>query len=224
MPEFAGIYELAEVVRYLQATSCAPSPSYEQVRRWVRSGLPMPDLVVTRGRNLVVVFEDLISLRLVVALRQAGFSLQHIRSVHDWLQDATNCQRPFAIQELWVSSSDIFVQMEKQLLSASKRGQYAMGLVKGWLRTLGRPDLPTDMTFKQANGCALAASWKPQPHVVLDPLVQFGAPCLEGTRIPTRAVWSMVRAGDSPRAVARDYGVSLVEVEAAIEWEKRLAA
>ena len=63
----------------------------------------------------------------------------------------------------------------------------------------------------------VARSWSPQPGVVLDPAVQFGEPCIRDTRIPTRAVWSLVRGGDSQDLVARAYGITQGELTAALE-------
>lgn len=224
MPDFAGIYEVAETARYLQATAFGKRPAYQAVRRWTRSGLPYPTARSIPAKDLFLVFVDLVSLRMIVCLRQAGFSLQHIRKVHQWLQEAMKCDRPFAVRELWISESEVFINMERQWLSATRQGQYAMDFVKQWLSSLGPPDRPLDMTFTASDGFSVASSWKPRPYILLDPLIQFGTPCIEGTRIPTRAVWSMVRGGDSPKAIARDYGVALDKIEAAIEWEQRLAS
>lgn len=223
MLAFVGAYELAEASRYLYATSPGKLPAYPCVRRWVRSGLPVADARSTPGKQLLLTFEDLISLRMVIALRVAGFSLQHIRKVHGWLQEATRYSRPFALKELWVSETEVFVRMEGWL-SATRRGQYAMEFIKDWLRRLRRPlDSALDLSFAKVNGQEVASTWISHPYVVLDPLVQFGAPCIQGTRIPTGAVWSMFLGGDKPEAVAKDYGVPVFKVHAALEWEKRLA-
>lgn len=223
MSAFAGIYELAEAGRYLYITAPEKPPRYSAVRRWVRSGLPVSEGPSIPAKDLFLTFEELVSLRMIVALRIAGFSLQHIRRVHQWLQDHTSYLRPFALKDLWVSETDIFVEMAG-LLSATRRGQYAMEFVKEWLRRLRRPlDDSLDLTFMTVNGKEIACSWMAHPYVVLDPLVQFGAPCIEGTRIPTTAVWSMFRGGDKPRAIARDYGVSLLKVQSALEWENKIA-
>lgn len=223
MPAFAGIYELAEASRYLYITAPQRPPHYSAVRRWIRSGLPVPEARSIPAKDLFLTFEDLVSLRMIVALRVAGFSLHHIRRVHQWLENVTDYTRPFALKDLWISQTDIFIEMEG-LLSATRRGQYAMEFIKEWLHRLHRPpDVSLDLTFKKENGKEVASKWTPQPYVVLDPLVQFGAPCLEGTRIPTTAVWSMFMGGDEPEAIARDYGVGLMKVQASLEWERKIA-
>lgn len=224
MPAFAGIYELAEVGKYLHATTPRKPPHYSALRRWVRSGLPVSERPFPPTRNLLLTFEDLVSLRMIVALRAEGFSLQHVRRVHLWLQEVTEYPRPFALKDLWVSDTDVFAEMEQRLLSATKRGQYAMNFIKEWLRRLRRPvDGSLDLTFKKANGREIASTWTAHSYVLLNPLVQFGAPCIEGTRIPTKAVWLMYLGGDKPAALAKDYRVSLPKVQSALEWEKKIA-
>lgn len=224
MSAFAGIYELAEASRYLYVTVPGKPPLYPALHRWVRSGLPAPEAPSIPAENLFLTFEDLVSLRMIVALRIAGFSLQHIRRVNSWLQKATDYSRPFALKDLWVSEMDIFIGMERALLSATRRGQYAMEFIKEWLRHLRRPpDSSLDLSFKKIAGKEIASTWTPHPYVVLNPLVQFGTPCIEGTRIPTRTVWSMVMGGDRPEAIAKDYDVPILKVQSALEWEKRLA-
>jgi len=223
MSVFAGIYELTEASRYLYVTAPESSPHYSTFHRWVRSGLPLPEGSSIPTRDLTLTFEDLVSLRMIVTLRVAGFSLQHIRRVYQWLTEITGYRRPFALKDLWISQTEIFIEMEG-LLSATRRGQYAMEFVKQWLSHLRRPLEDTiDLTFKKFDGKEVASSWTPYTYVVLDPLVQFGTPCIDGTRIPTKAIWSSFSGGDTLKAIARDYGVPLVKMESALEWERKIA-
>jgi uncharacterized protein (DUF433 family) len=224
MTSFAGIYEVPEAGRYLYITAPQRPPHYSAIHRWVKSGLPVPEARYIPAKELFLTFEDLISLRMVVALRIAGFSLQHVRRVHRWLVEVTGYPRPFALKDLWVSETDIFIEMESCLLSATRRGQYAMEFIKEWLRRLRRPPKGAlDLAFKDVSGKEIACSWMPHPYVVLDPLVQFGAPCIEETRIPTRAIWFMFLGGDTPEVIAKDYGVSLRKVQSGLEWERNIA-
>ena len=69
----------------------------------------------------------------------------------------------------------------------------------------------------------VASRWSPQPGVVLDPAVQFGEPCIQDTRIPTRAVWSLVRGGAPRDLVAHSYGITPQELSAALRFENKVA-
>lgn len=70
----------------------------------------------------------------------------------------------------------------------------------------------------------VASKWSPRSGVMLDPSVQFGEPCIPNTRIPTRAIWSLVHGGDPPDLVAQSYGITPEELSAAFHWENKIAA
>jgi uncharacterized protein (DUF433 family) len=61
--------------------------------------------------------------------------------------------------------------------------------------------------------------WRPWKGVKIDPEIQFGAPCIEGTRIETESIWSFSRSGTSAERLAELYEVQRSAVEAALAWE-----
>ena len=91
--------------------------------------------------------------------------------------------------------------------------QLAMSIVKDYLIPV------SGLQFKDQ----VASKWSPQPGVMLDLCLQFGEPCIQDTRIPTRALWSLVRGGDPPDLVARSYGITPQELTAALNWENKIA-
>ena len=60
-------------------------------------------------------------------------------------------------------------------------------------------------------------------YIVVDPRRQFGTPIIEGTRLSTEVLFGTNAAGDSAEWLAHAYGLDLVQVEAAIRFEQRLA-
>jgi len=215
-PGFVGIYEVREAARYLAVTTPkrdGPITS-QTMLRWIRSGLALPAYRGVRGRELLIEFEDLVTMRMVARLRSAGFSLQHIRKVENWLRSKTKYPRPFAIKPVWFRESDIFSELEGYLLSISRCGQHPLDFIKESI-------VRVDMTFDRS---LVARSWEPHSDVLLDPRVQCGEPCIGGTRVPTRAIWSMVVGGDSPAVVAMSYEIEESQVRNGLEWERRLAA
>lgn len=60
-------------------------------------------------------------------------------------------------------------------------------------------------------------------YIVVDPRRQFGIPIVEGTRLSTEVLYGTNAAGDSAEWLAHAYGLDLVQVEAAIRFEQRLA-
>ena len=123
---------------------------------------------------------------------------------------------PFVSRPLWTYASDVYTEFEGQLMVASRFGQRAMDFVKEWLRKV---DL--DMTFDNSD---LVSSWAPYPDIRIDPRVQLGQACVDGTRIPTNAIWGKIIAGDSHEIVAKLYDLTNSQIRHAIEWEERVAA
>jgi len=60
--------------------------------------------------------------------------------------------------------------------------------------------------------------------VVMDPHLAFGCPVLAGTSIPTQVIAERFKAGESPQALAKDYGRNPVAILEAIRCELAIAA
>ena len=115
---------------------------------------------------------------------------------------------------LWTGLGQIFVRWTQKLISGSRKGQVVFDLLREYL-------IPVHgLKFDAVS--QVAVSWEASDGVVLEPDIQFGAPCIKGTRIPTRTIVGMVEAGDSPLWIAQAYGISSKEVQAALDWESRL--
>lgn len=101
---FEGIYDVPETARYLRAAvhgeQLYPVQSGKLIR-WIRRGIASPDLVELGGRELLIGFEDVVSLRVIAALRAAGVSWREIDRSGEWLRTATGAARPFATDWLW---------------------------------------------------------------------------------------------------------------------------
>ena len=214
---FEGIYDLPSAARYLLAARGAQEAyriSSRHLIRWIRKGLALPEFSDVPGRELLIAFQDLVSMRVIAALRAAGVSWQDIYRAEDWLRQHVGHPRPFATEQLWTSRSDIFTRFHQMLISASRHGQLAMNLLTDQLIPV------SGLRFEMQ----VARTWEPRNLILLDPKVQFGAPCIKGTRIPTRAIWGMVEGGDPSELVRRAYEITDEEFAAALEWEEHLAA
>lgn len=216
---YEGIYDVPEAARYLNAAvrdKQLYSVNSSKLIRWIRRGAAGHELIEVDGRELLIGFEDVISLRVIAALRAAGVSLQETDRSGDWLRKATGAARPFATEWLWSGQGEVFTEWRRQLISASRSGQRVLGMLDDYLIPIH------DLVFDPQTHAA--ASWEPATGVVLEPAIQFGAPCIKGTRIPTRTVAGMIEAGDSADWTAKAFDLSLQEVRAACEWESRLKA
>ena len=215
--EFEGVYEIRDAARYIGATITVPKPyavTNRHLIRWIRRGLALPELSGVPGKELLIAFEDLISMRVISLLRAMGISFPTIYRAERWLREFTGARRPFATEVVWTEASNIFLRRESELIAASLGGQYAITeLFRDYLWPIAGLD------FDERK---IAVAWKPHVDVLLKPSIQFGEPCILGTRIPTRALWAMFRSGDSIWFLSDSYSVDEVKIRHALEWEQRL--
>ena len=221
--EFEGTYEVPEAARILQADIRLPDSRYtvrsSHLIRWIRSGLSHPKLVAIPGREMLISFEDLISMRVIAFLRAQGYSFARIRRAEADLRKFTKHSRPFATERIWAEEKGatyVWAEIGALLMAAGLHGQLAFAeLVRENLINVH------GLTFSERR---IADSWRAKPGILLHPKIQFGRPCIAGTRIPTSDIAGMVRAGDSNESLARAYGIDVEQVERAVLWEQELAA
>jgi uncharacterized protein (DUF433 family) len=217
IPCFGGIYDAPSAARYLLAGRMAAEAypvTSRTLIRWVRSGLATPGLAETAGRELILSFEDLVSLRVIAALRAFSVTWPKIHEAEAYLRKETGHPRPFAREELWTAQSEVLVKLSGMLVAASRHGQVAMDVLQQYLIPV------SGLTFADS----VASSWEPRELIVIDPKVQFGEPCIKGTRIPAKTVWGYVHSGDSKEMTMDAYGLTESEFEAAWQWGQSVAA
>jgi len=56
------------------------------------------------------------------------------------------------------------------------------------------------------------------PRVAVDPLIRFGKPVIQGTRVPVSVVVGAVASGDSWEEIAREYGINEEDIRAALVY------
>ena len=216
-PTFDGIYDVPEAARYLKAATHGDAVypvNSTKLIRWIRRGLASEELATIHGVELLIAFEDLVSMRVIAALRSVGVSWLEINKTEQWLRNETGVQRPFATEIIWAGQGQIFADWTGRLLSASRHGQMALEVLRQYLIPIHGLEF--------ANSSFVATSWEPLTGILLEPQIQFGAPCIKGTRIPTRTISGMITAGDSVTSITAAFGLSQDEVDAACEWESRL--
>jgi len=224
---FEGTYVAPEVALYLTATLRRDVPTTAQVYlvhsrnliRWIKVGLSSPALAGVPGRELLITFEDMVSMRVIALLRALGVSWPKIHRAEQWLRQQTGYHRPFAVKRVWTETVDVFADFPPGFIAASRQGQLAfVELIDQYLQPV------EDMTFIRHNGVYIAETWTPHLDILMHPRIQFGEPCVAGTRTPTRMLWRMFNGGDSIPYLSHAFKLEEEQIEHALEWEDRLKA
>ncbi len=216
-PTSLGTYSIPSASLYVLVTlnnGSGLNLSSRHLYCWVKEGLAGGYLRGVRNRKLYINYKDLISLRAIASMRAKGMKHHEIIVAEKVLQKFYNCEYPFATYQFWTAPPrDIFIKEGDSLLSASRHLQSALDFFEEYLQP------HHNMTFDMFG---ISANWRPQQNVLFDPQIQYGEPCIEGTRVPTQVIWSFYEAGDSIGNLSFLYGIQESRIEDAIVWENKI--
>lgn len=199
-----GIYDVAEVARLIKRTR-------RRVEGWTRAGAERAPLLLGELDGLFS-FWDLLSLRVIGELVERGVPRGKIARGAEYLATELETHRPFAHKRLATVGQGFFADVGSWV-DVGMGGQQAFQIV---IEPLLEP-----ITFNEAG---MAAIWRPHTSVWVNPEVQAGAPCVDGTRIPTQTLVDLHKGGLDVGDLTDDYLLSSEQVRDAIRYEDSLAA
>lgn len=204
-----GIYDIAEVSRLIRKTR-------GRVEGWTRPRSGSPPLLTGELAGLFS-FWDLISLRVIGELIDRGVPRDAIATGAEHLARRLDTDRPFAHKKLATVGAGFFADITDGWEDAGLGGQLAF---QSTIEPLLEP-----ITFNEAS---MAMIWRPGSCVWINPEVQAGAPCVDGTRIPTAQIAGLLDidglVGGSVDMVCDDYKITVEQMQAALDYELSLAA
>lgn len=199
-----GIYDLVEAARMLQRDPYT-------IARWTQGAESLHPV-----SQPSLCFLDVISLHVISRLRQENVPLKEIRRGGRYLANKLNTPYPFAHQQLATAGAAFFGTLpendESGLENWYDLGKWGQGSFQETIQDVLQP-----IAFGSDQ---LARVWRPAEGVLVNPLVQAGAPCIEGTRVPTRLIADLISRGESATAIANDLDLEISQVKAAIAYEK----
>jgi uncharacterized protein (DUF433 family) len=203
-----GLYDAAEVARLLGHDS-------DWVVRWATPSANGPAVIEPTFERCFA-FEDLVSFRVALLIRDNGVSDKSLRSGLRTLRERTKQPRPLAVENviktLATSGSSFLMDAGGGELDDIGRG--GQGVFADVARLY--------LTRIQFDASSHASFWLPVPGVRIDPRIQAGAPCIDGTRILTSTVSDMLDESDV-EDVALDFDISIEALLLADEFERMLA-
>lgn len=192
-----GVYDLVDTARLIRRQP-------ETVARWTQGEDPLHAV----SEAAYFSFLDVVSLHVISELRNRGVSLGNIRRGGEYLAHRLDTRHPYAHRRLATVGRAFFGRLG-EWYDIGMRGQGAFETV-----------IEEALQPIEYGANDLAVIWRPATGVWINPLVQTGSPCIEGTRVPTRVVAGMVVAGDDPAEVAVDFALDISQVEAALQYEQ----
>ena len=224
---YSGIYSVRDAALFLRATTPPRriplriwesqrqrfvGPSTRHIHHWIRRSANGPE----QDEHVALDFAQLIRARMIVLFRTGGHRLSTILDAEASMRQTTRLPQPFITQPMWSSSSDMFYEFEEIIRVATKPYQLPFDLL---IREYMTP-VHHGLEFDQSD---LAALWRPMPGVTIDPELQFGSPCVEGTRVETESLWSFHQSGEDAESLADFFALAVEQVKAALAWEGTIA-
>lgn len=204
----SGLYDATEV-----ALLCGLTP--DQVVRW-STATTYGDAPVSASFDRLFAFADLVAFTVARQVRENGVSDLHLRRGVTKLRSTWGMDSPLAsakvIDRLATSGDSFLAQLVDDDYEDIGRGGQGtfQDVIKVHLKRI------------EFDGAGRPTKWSPIEGVSIDPAIQAGAPCIEGTRIQTAVV--AARAAEEPdEEIAFDLDLELGAVEIAVQFEQLLA-
>jgi uncharacterized protein (DUF433 family) len=161
-------------------------------------------------------FADLVALSVAFTLKTRGVSEKDLRLGILKLREMTGSAHPLTskdiVESIATSGSCFLLYQDGNWYDVGKGKQGTFtDVVSIWLKHLAWDEVGN------------VAQWHPAPLVLIDPGIQAGAPCVEGTRVPTSVIFELVE-GEAIDEIAEDLDLSIDQVESAISFETALSS
>ncbi|HXH83663.1 MAG TPA: DUF433 domain-containing protein [Candidatus Tectomicrobia bacterium] len=153
---------------------------------------------------------------------QHGITLAKVRRALDFVADKLKLPHPLVNQVFQTDGVDLFIKHLGDLVVASESGLVVFAELHDWFGThLSRIEYDENRCALRLFPFTRAGHTGREPRlIVIDPRVSFGRPVIEGSGVPTLAIYERYLAGDSPEHLAADYGRDLAEIHEAIRCER----
>lgn len=188
----AGIYDLTEAARLVGRAA-------DTIARWVRGAEALHRVRDAKILN----FLDLISLLVISELVRRRVPKPEIRRGGEYLSRQLDTSYPFAHKDIATAGAALFGKFGDWI-----GGQLAFqDAIREYLKPISY------------GGDDLASAWRPRPRILVNPAIQAGAPCIEGTRVPTLMLAELAESPEDYQQIAGDYRLTVEDVQAAVEYE-----
>jgi uncharacterized protein (DUF433 family) len=222
-PEEKPRYSIARAAQYLHI-----SPS--TLRSWVR-GRTYPKGGGTENWPALIKAEPLLSFNNLIeayvlrALRvDHGVRMGAVRQALDYAEREFKIPRLLLSEELQAAPGNMFLERFGQLVNLNLSGQLAARqLLHAVLDRVNRNPLGLPSRMFPVGSYDIGALKHAPRLIMIDPAVSFGRPILVSKGIRTSAIVGRIDAGEEPDDIARDYGLQIDEIDAALFYERAAA-
>jgi uncharacterized protein (DUF433 family) len=213
------LYSFGEAARLLQIPT-------ETLRRWLmgatRAGVAYPPVVrADPGGPDAVSWGEFVEAGLLREYRAKKISLQKMRPFIEKARDEFGVPYPLAHFGPKLDDKRLVYRVQQE--TGLDRDLYLVDAEDDQMRWAPPVErFLTTVEFDATGSVTRVLPLGPRTPVAIDPEVSFGVPQIRGVR--TELVAESIAAGESEEEAARSWDLGPADVEAALAWEKSLAA
>jgi uncharacterized protein (DUF433 family) len=183
-----------------------------------------PNLLVPAAADALS-FQNLVQAHVVQGIRKRyGIPMHRVRDALAYLRESMGSLDLLASEKFYHDEKHLLLKIEDRLISLSERGQTVSEKVLQ--QYLHRIEYGQDGLASRLYPFLHTASglfYEPR-HIMIDPSVAFGKPCLKRLGVKTEIIADRFLAGEPIEELSADYGAKPEEIQEAIRWSSRKAA
>lgn len=180
--------------------------------------------LLTPAADDALSFQNLVQAHVVQGIRKHYHIPMHqVRRALTYLHEYVGNLDLLASNKFYHDGEHLLLDIEDRLISLSERGQTVSEPI---LRQyLSRIDYAGDGFARRLRPFHYTPTGRHEPqHIIIDPTIAFGKPCLKRLGVKTDIIADRFLAGETIEDLAADYGAQPEEIQEAIRWSARRAA
>lgn len=169
-------------------------------------------------------FQNLVQAHVVQGIRKHyHIPMHHVRRALAYLHECMGNLDLLASNKFYHDGKHLLLKVEDRLISLSERGQTVSEPILQ--QYLSRIVYAGDGFARRLHPFHYTPTGRHEPqHIVIDPAMAFGKPCLKRLGVKTDIIADRFLAGETIEDLTADYGAQPEEIQEAIRWSARRAA
>jgi uncharacterized protein (DUF433 family) len=203
-----SISEAAFYVRIPASTLLAWTRGQDYITAYGIHRTFQPVIELADSKNKLLSFYNLVEAHVLRSTTEQGVPLRNVRKALEYINETIPGKHPILTHDFEVSGKEVFIKHLGETINATRHGQIAMRRVlEKYLKRVNRDRRGLPIQVFPINSRRLE----------IHPLFSSGKPIVKGRGITASVLWARNKTGESIPDIAKDYGLTTIEVREAIE-------
>lgn len=217
-------YRLADASRYI-GVSAATLRSWFKGRGYpTKAGLRRSPAILHSDDPDLLSFLNVVQAHVLQGIRKRYHIPMHrVRDALEYLHGSFGDLEVLASAGFFHDTQHLLMKVEDRLISLSERGQtVSEEVLRQYLHRLKYG--PDGLAIRLYPFLYKAHILYEPQHIMIDPSIAFGKPCLTRLGIKADVIADRFLSGERMESIAEDYGANVEEIEEAVRWNTLQAA